>query len=84
MIDTNIHESPYEFYMRAKHFKIACHTSLSSEEVQTFINLAQNGYRYRLYLDDLPSATVVKDKESDKMKDDFAHGIPIGEWDPIT
>lgn len=84
MRDTKINESPYAYSMKSQNPKIACHKSLTLNETQSFINLARHGYRYRLYLDDLPSATVVKSgQNTNNMVDDYSVGIPIGDFDPV-
>ena len=46
--------------------------------------MAQHGYRYKLYLDDLPSATMIKDEKTGELVPDFLDGIPIGEYDHET
>ena len=46
--------------------------------------MAQHGYRYKLYLDDLPSATMIKDEKTGKLVPDYLDGIPVGEYDRQT
>ena len=43
----------------------------------------QQGYEYRLYLDDLPSATIITSPTGES-KIDYQHGIPIGKYDRET
>jgi hypothetical protein len=40
----------------------------------------QQGFTYTLYLDDLPSATILRDAQDKEMTPDYSHGIPIGRF----
>lgn len=42
--------------------------------------MIKHRYKYKLYIDDLQSATVRRDKNGDKEMD-HEEGIPIGVWD---
>ena len=57
---------------------------MNNTQVQQFSFFAQHGYRYKLYIDDLPSATVVKDPKTGDLVPDYLDGIPIGEFDRET
>lgn len=37
-----------------------------------------NNYHYRLFIDGLPSATMVRNPETGDVHDDFMSGIPVG------
>ena len=52
--------------------------------MQQFSFFAQHGYRYKLYLDDLPSATMDKNLETGELVPDYMDGIPVGEYDRET
>ena len=43
--------------------------------------MIQNDYRYRLYLDDLPSATMERNDETGEFEPDYDDGVPIGIFD---
>ena len=40
--------------------------------------MTKHGYRYRLYLDNLPSATMVREEETGKIIPNYDDGIPVG------
>ena len=42
--------------------------------------MIENDYRYRLYIDDLPSSTMERDDEGEFITD-YDDGIPVGEYD---
>ena len=50
---------------------------MSATDVELFRYAISHGYTYRLYLDDLPSATI-KRSHDDKQIVDYLDGIPIG------
>ena len=58
--------------------------SLNETQVEQFRLFSQNDYRYKLYLDGLPSATMTKDPSTGKLVPDFTGGIPVGEYDHET
>ena len=41
-----------------------CKKTYTNQEVQAFSAKIQLGYHYRLYLDDLPSASILRDKQN--------------------
>ena len=49
-----------------------CERQWSKEEVEKFTQMTQSGYGYRMYLDDLPSATMYGNR------DHYDENIPIG------
>ena len=86
MQDNLITDSPYEYvFGEEKQFNTTCGLQiLENTQVQQFSFFTQHGYRYKLYLDDLPSATMVKDEQSGELVPDFLDGIPVGEYDKQT
>ena len=54
---------------------------MNNTQVQQFSFFSQHAYRYKLYLDDLPSATMTKDPTTGELMPDFMDGIPVGEYD---
>ena len=86
MRDTLITDSPYEYiFGTEKQFNTTCGERIMNQtQVQQFSFMSQHGYRYKLYLDDLPSATMVRDPESGDLIPDFRDGIPVGEYDRET
>ena len=57
---------------------------MNNTQVQQFSFFAQHGYRYKLYLDDLPSATMIRDQKNRTLVPDYMQGIPVGEYDRVT
>ena len=57
---------------------------MNNTQVQQFSFFSQHAYRYKLYLDDLPSATMTKDPNTGELVPDFMDGIPVGEYDRET
>jgi hypothetical protein len=61
-----------------------CTMNLGISELNDFTSFIQNKFTYRLELDGLPSATVIKrNKYKDPTKGDvvkYHEGIPIGLW----
>ena len=47
-------------------------------EVEVFKYFIAHKYTYRLYIDDLPSATIHRDPEDKSVAVDYLEGIPIG------
>lgn len=42
--------------------------------------MIQHDYKYKLYLDGLPSAVILRDKKNRELPVDYTSGIPIGEF----
>jgi hypothetical protein len=53
--------------------------TLTHGEKEQFSFFIQHNYRYTLFLDDLPSATLIRDKS--KTSIDYFEGIPIGRFE---
>ena len=84
MTDNKMVESPYTFKLGTKKIgSTACTKTIGLTEYNQFSAFVQNGYEYRLYLDDLPSATIVTSPTGES-KIDYQHGIPIGKYDRET
>ena len=56
----------------------ACERSLSDFQIENFKDVILNNYHYRLFLDGLPSATVIRDPETGHEHTDYQSGIPVG------
>jgi hypothetical protein len=46
--------------------------------------MIQHDFRYKLYLDDLPSATILRDKKNRELPVNYESGIPIGEFQGLS
>ena len=42
------------------------------------MNLIRSGYHYRLFIDDLPAASILRDKNNKELAADYVGGIPLG------
>ena len=51
---------------------VLCEKTWDLEQVEKFTKLAKKGYGYRMYLDDMPSATLYDHQ------DHYDEGIPLG------
>lgn len=58
--------------------------TVTDELFERFKFAIQKGYEYKLFIDDLPSATVVPGKNGNKNEVDYFEGIPIGEYEERT
>jgi hypothetical protein len=45
--------------------------------------MMQHGYGYQLYLDNLPSATILRDKDDKELEPDYGKHIPIGQFEGL-
>jgi len=52
--------------------------TLTHQEIQSFSFFIQFNYTYTLYMDDLPSATIVRDEHNRDLPPNYFEGIPIG------
>ena len=77
-VNTKLHESPYQYWVgEDKNSIIACNRYLSQEQHLEFVDMIWNVYRYQLFIDDLPSATMLPNAEG-VLEPDFREGIYIG------
>ena len=54
---------------------------MSVGQIYQFINFIKNDFKYKLYLDGMPSAVLVRNEETGELEPDYEHGIPVGRWD---
>ena len=54
--------------------------TLTEAEIEQIECMVKKKYKYKFYVDDLPSATLIRDKNGHKVLN-FQEGIPIGVWD---
>ena len=78
-VNGNIHESPYEYWVgESKESIVICNSMMTHEEIRDFIHMIKNRYRYQLFVDGLPSATMEKD-ENGELKPNYKEGLYIGD-----
>ena len=75
---TALIEAPYEYKLDVDRSWVSCMKTLSHSEVQSFSFFMQHNYTYTLYMDDLPSATIVRDEHNRDLPPNYFEGIPIG------
>jgi len=75
---TPLVEAPYEYKLDVDRNWVSCMKTLSHSEVQSFSFFMQHNYTYTLYMDDLPSATIVRDEHDRDLPPNYFEGIPIG------
>ena len=78
---TPTHESPYRYKFGKDKNEILCTKYLQPGEAEMFSYLIENDFKYKLYLDGLPSATIMRDDHNREMEPDYSVGIPIGRYD---
>lgn len=90
MRDTLITATPYEYNVQINSNPVlTCPKNFTHTQVQQFSSMIQHGYRYSLYLDDLPSVTLIRDPRvknegESSLRHDYQEGIPIGEYNKAT
>ena len=57
---------------------VPCTRSLTDSQFEEFKNAINQGYTYRLYVDDLPSAVIRKDLLTGSQDTKYDVGIPVG------
>jgi hypothetical protein len=73
-----MHETAFEYVVDQGYFYYLCHKELTATDVNTFKFYIDHDYKYTLYLDDLPSAVIVRDKNNRELAPNFFDGIPVG------
>ena len=72
MYDTYLHESFFQYRMGQNKFNaIPCNRTLTDYQYNNFEQAIIMDYRYRLYVDGLPSAVIVRDPETGKVHKDY-------------
>jgi len=57
-----------------------CTKTLTQGQIEQFSQMIQHNYKYKLNIDGLPSATILRDKKNKELPVDYQSGIPIGEY----
>ena len=58
----------------------ACSRTLNDFQYEGFEYAIRNNYRFKLYVDGLPSAVVVRDPETGEVHNEYDDGIPVGKY----
>lgn len=79
MYETELHESFFLYRIGQNKLNAApCHRTLTDLQYDTYIDKIEKGYGFKLYLDGLPSATIIRDPVTGETHKDYFDGIPIG------
>ena len=79
MYDTQLHESFMDYKVtQTKEHEIACKKRFNDFQYENFKYAINNDYRFKLYVDGLPSAVVVRDPETGEVHNEYDDGIPVG------
>jgi hypothetical protein len=83
---TPLVETSYFYNFLHDRNQVACWKTLTQSEIQSFSFYIQHNYTYSLYLDDLPSAVILRDINNREQAPNYQAGIPIGvfDYDPET
>jgi transmembrane 9 superfamily protein 2/4 len=72
--------TPFDYNLGKNKAVETCKKVWTKEDVDRFIFFAQKDYEYKLYLDDLPSATITRDRMDEQLFNYF-DGVPLGKYD---
>ena len=63
-----------------------CERTLNNYQLDNFKEAIENDYHYKLYVDGLPSAVIIRDPETGSIHKEYHEGIPVGKLvtDPNT
>lgn len=81
---TPLVESPYRYTYGVKGDFRPCGKTWTPYEMSKFSFYTQHNYKYKLYLDGLPSATISRDPENNEKIISYTEGIPIGKYNHET
>ena len=73
------HESPYTYKLGEDvSSQIVCNRVMTRGEMTPWKNLIKYRYKYQLFVDDLPNATMEKNPESGELETNYAEGLYVG------
>ena len=73
-----MHETAFEYVFNQNNYYAPCHKELTAIDVNQFKFFIDYDYKYTLYLDDLPSAVIMRDKSNRDLPPNYFDGIPVG------
>ena len=81
MYDAELHETFMDYKVMAnKTNEVPCQRKLNDFQYTNFEAAIRDGYRYKLYVDGLPSAVVVRDPVTGDVSNNYDDGIPVGKY----
>ena len=77
-VNDRLHESPYQYTVgKDVDGEITCRRVLSTSEKRQFREMIAERYRYQLFIDDLPNATMEKNEDGE-LEASYKEGLYIG------
>ena len=81
MYDGELHETFMDYSVMAnKTNAVPCQRKLNDFQYTNFEEAIRDGYRFKLYVDGLPSAVVVRDPVTGEVYNEYDDGIPVGKY----
>lgn len=86
MNNSQSHETAYSYKFNQNSYISPCHKEYTATDVDKFKFYIDYDYKYTLYLDDLPSAVILRDNKDREIPPNYFDGIPVGYYviDEIT
>lgn len=77
--DTDLRRSFFGYRIETSYeLDKTCTKSLSTYQGENFMDAIDNQFGFKLYLDGLPSAVVVRDPVTGEVHNEYDDGIPVG------
>lgn len=79
MYESSLHESFLKYLVGKNRFnELSCQRQLFTYEYDAFQEAIEQDMHYKLYLDELPAAVVIRDPVNGDVHKDYNEGIPVG------
>ncbi len=79
MYDQDLHESFFQYKVGQNKINAnPCSRNLTDQQISDFKEAILYRYKFRLYVDGLPSAVLIRDPETGAVHKDFDSGVPVG------
>ena len=79
--ESNTYESFLRYYVGSdRNNEQACQRQLTSDQWDAFKFAIDADYHYRIYIDGLPAAVIVRDPVTGHVHKDYNEGIPVGKY----
>lgn len=81
-VNDYVHESPYSYKVGQKmdSAEVVCRKKLKKSEVNQFKDMIWKRFRYQLFVDDLPNATMETNEETGKFEANYKQGNLLGSF----
>jgi len=80
-VNESVHESPYTYRVGESMdtAEVVCRKILSKTEVTQFTDMIWKRFRYQLFVDDLPNATMERNEKTGELEANYKQGNLLGE-----